>query len=153
LVARPPLKLPCQRLQSVAMRFARTKRGSSDILSRCGSCRLWGKVCDLPPPRAPAPRCRPHHHGCGRAVRAADRLEWLAADQVHHAAFDAQLIGIDPDFRIHVSDRLLEIHDGPFLELGLKGIVGMLIDRPRRLEDRSDRDRLARRFEVFKKAA
>jgi putative restriction endonuclease len=38
-----------------------------------------------------------------------------------NAAFDAHLIGIDPDFRIHVSDRLLEIHDGRFLELGLKG--------------------------------
>jgi hypothetical protein len=46
---------------------------------------------------------------------------------------------IDPYFRIHVSDRLLEIHDGPFLELGLKGIAGTLIDRPRRLEDRPDR--------------
>jgi len=31
------------------------------------------------------------------------------------AAFDFHLIGVDPDFRIHVSDRLLEIHDGPFL--------------------------------------
>jgi hypothetical protein len=47
----------------------------------------------------------------------------------------------------------LEIHDGPFLELGLKGIVGQVIDRPRRLEDRPDRDRLALRFEQFKKAA
>jgi hypothetical protein len=62
------------------------------------------------------------------------------------------LIRIDPDFRqngarppsrprpaalpVHVSDRLLEIHDGPFLELGLKGIAGTLIDRPRRTEDR-----------------
>jgi hypothetical protein len=63
------------------------------------------------------------------------------------------LIGIDPDFRIHASDRLLELHDGPFLELGFKGIAGKLIDRPRRLEDRPNRDRLAIRFEQFKKAA
>jgi predicted restriction endonuclease len=46
----------------------------------------------------------------------------LPLTKLHHAAFDAQLIGIDPDLRIHVSDRLLEIHDGPFLELGLKKI-------------------------------
>ena len=59
----------------------------------------------------------------------------------------------DPNFRIHVSDRLLEIHDGPFLELGLKGIVGQVIQLPRRNEDRPDRGRLARRFEEFKKAA
>jgi putative restriction endonuclease len=48
----------------------------------------------------------------------------LPLTKLHHAAFDAHLIGIDPDYRIHVSDRLLEIHDGPFLELGLKGIAG-----------------------------
>ena len=57
----------------------------------------------------------------------------LPLTKIHHAAFDAHLIGIDPCFRIHVSDRLLEIHDGPFLELGLKGIAGTLIDRPRRV--------------------
>ena len=67
----------------------------------------------------------------------------LPLTKIHHAAFDAHLIGIDPDHRIHVSDRLLQIHDGPFLELGLKGIVGSLIDRPRRLGDYPDRDRLA----------
>ncbi len=77
----------------------------------------------------------------------------LPLTKIHHAAFDAHLIGIDPDYRIHVSDRLLEIHDGPFLELGLRGIVGQVIQLPRRSEDRPDRDRLALRFEQFKKAA
>jgi putative restriction endonuclease len=110
-------------------------------------------MCNLPPPRAAIARCRSHHHGRGRAVRAADRLKWLALTEIHHAAFDSQLIGIDPDFRIHVSDRLLEIRDGPFLELGLKGIVGQVIQLPRRSVDRPDRDRLARRFEQFKKSA
>jgi len=76
----------------------------------------------------------------------------LPLTKLHHAALDAHLIGIDPDYRIHVSDRLLEIHDGPFLELGLKGIAGTLIDRPRRFEDRPDRDRLAIRFEQFRRA-
>jgi hypothetical protein len=65
----------------------------------------------------------------------------------------ANLIGIDADFRIHVADRLLEIHDGPFLELGLKQIDGTLIEMPRRIEDRPDRDRLPLRFEQFKKVA
>jgi putative restriction endonuclease len=77
----------------------------------------------------------------------------LPLTKLHHAAFDANLIGIDPDYRIHVSDRLLDIHDGPFLELGLKGIAGTRIERPRRLEDAPDRDRLAIRFEQFKKSA
>jgi putative restriction endonuclease len=73
--------------------------------------------------------------------------------KLHHAAFDAHLIEIDPDFRIHISDRLLELHDGPFLELGLKGIAGTFIEMPRRSEDRPDRDRLAVRFEEFRRAA
>jgi putative restriction endonuclease len=77
----------------------------------------------------------------------------LPLTKLHHAAFDAHLIGVDPDYRIHISDRLLEIHDGPFLELGLKGIAGQMVQFPRRNEDRPDRDRLALRFEDFKKAA
>jgi putative restriction endonuclease len=77
----------------------------------------------------------------------------LPLTKIHHAAFDAHLIGIDADYRIHVSDRLLEIHDGPFLELGLKGIAGQVIQLPRRSKDRPDRDRLALRFEQFKNAA
>jgi len=32
--------------------------------------------------------------------------------KIHHAAFDAYLIGIDPDYRLHVSDRLLAQNDG-----------------------------------------
>ncbi len=67
--------------------------------------------------------------------------------------FRRQPIGSDPDFRIHISDRLLEIHDGPFLELGLKGIVGQMIQLPQRREDRPNPDRLAFRFEQFKKCA
>src|SRR5882672_3712079 len=32
----------------------------------------------------------------------------LPLSKIHHAAFDAHLIGIDPDFRIHVSEKTLE---------------------------------------------
>ena len=94
---------------------------------------------------------------CRQPNRRIGRLEALATGlpltKLHHAAFDAHLIGVDPDRRIHVSDRLLDIRDGPFLELGLKGIVGQAIQLPRRTEDRPDRDRLALRFKQFMKAA
>jgi hypothetical protein len=39
-----------------------------------------------------------------------------------------------------------------FWNSGWKGIAGTLIDRPNRIEDRLVRDRLAIRFEQFKKA-
>ena len=54
---------------------------ASGIVPRCRARRLWGKVCDLRSSRAAAPGCRSHHHGCRRAVRAADRLKWLAVDE------------------------------------------------------------------------
>ena len=44
--------------------------------------RLREPLCDLPSTRAATAGCRSHHHGCGRAARTADRLEWYAADFV-----------------------------------------------------------------------
>ena len=72
--------------------------------------------------------------------------------KIHHAAFDAQLIGIDPDFRIHVSRKLLDMRDGPTLE-ALRQFDGRDLRRPRREKDWPDKDRLALRFERFKAAA
>lgn len=69
--------------------------------------------------------------------------------KTHHAAFDAQLIGIDPDFNIHVSRRILDQKDGPTLE-ALKRIHSNRIYLPSRGKDHPDRDRLAMRFEQFK---
>lgn len=77
----------------------------------------------------------------------------LPLSKVHHAAFDANLIGIDPDYRIHVSDALLAINDGPMFEQGVKQKHGMLIRMPGRPVDYPDRDRLAARFAAFKAQA
>jgi putative restriction endonuclease len=73
----------------------------------------------------------------------------LPLSKVHHAAFDANLIGIDPDFRIHVSDALLAINDGPMFEQGVKLKHGEKIRLPSRSKDYPDRARLAARFELF----
>jgi len=62
------------------------------------------------------------------------------------------LIGIDPDYRLHVSERLLVQHDGPMPE-ALKGLNGGMIHLPSRNKDRPDRDRLAQRFARFTAAA
>lgn len=73
----------------------------------------------------------------------------IPLSKIHHAAFDAQLIGIDPDYRLHVSERLLIQNDGPMLE-SLKKLDGCLIRLPGRLRDYPDRNRLAMRFEDFR---
>ncbi len=72
----------------------------------------------------------------------------LPLSKIHHAAFDAHLIGIDPDYRLHVSQRLLVQHDGPMLE-ALKQLHGGIIHLLGRVQDRPDRRRLALRFERF----
>jgi len=69
--------------------------------------------------------------------------------KTHHAAFDAHLLGIDADFRIHISHRILSQKDGPTLE-ALKRLHANRIYLPSRGKDMPDRDRLAMRFEIFK---
>ena len=73
----------------------------------------------------------------------------LLLSKIHHAAFDKHLIGIDPDYRVHVSERLREQRDGPMLE-ALKQLQNNTLYLPDRDRDRPDRDRLAARFERFK---
>ena len=73
----------------------------------------------------------------------------IPLSKIHHAAFDANLIGIDLDYRIHVKDRLLNLRDGPTLE-ALNGLRDQTIYLPERTKDRPDRGRLALRFEQFR---
>ena len=72
----------------------------------------------------------------------------IPLSKIHHTALDANLIGIDPDYRIHIKDRLLKLQDGPTLE-ALNGLMGHTIYLPDRTADRPDRERLALRFEQF----
>jgi hypothetical protein len=58
--------------------------------------------------------------------------------------------GIDPDLRIHISDSLLSMNDGPMFEQGIKASVGRTLRLPARKIDWPDRDRLAQRFEQFR---
>jgi putative restriction endonuclease len=76
----------------------------------------------------------------------------IPLSKIHHAAFDAHLIGIDPDFCVHVAERLRAQNDGPMLE-ALKLLHLSALHLPMRDRDRPDRERLAERYEVFKAAA
>jgi putative restriction endonuclease len=67
---------------------------------------------------------------------------------IHHRAFDQHLVGVDADYTVRVSRRLLEEDDGPMLDL-LKGFHGLPLAVPRAAESRPDRERLALRFERF----
>jgi putative restriction endonuclease len=76
----------------------------------------------------------------------------LSLCSIHHRAFDENLVGISPDYFVHVSERLLEDEDGPMLEL-LKTFHTRMIELPSRRAWRPDRERLAERFDRFRAVA
>lgn len=76
----------------------------------------------------------------------------IPLSKIHHAAFDAHLIGIDADFGLHVSKRILEQKDGPILE-AIKSLNGQRLRLPDRRCDWPDRERLELRFQRFVEVA
>ena len=73
----------------------------------------------------------------------------IALCKIHHAAFDAHLLGVSPDYRVSIKTALLNEIDGPMLQHGLKEMHDIAIGVPRRPQERPNRDRLAERFEYF----
>ena len=76
----------------------------------------------------------------------------LSLCSIHHRAFDNHLVGISPEYEVHVSDRLLDEDDGPMLDV-LKGFHRQALFVPQRRSMRPDPERLAVRFELFRSAA
>lgn len=79
--------------------------------TRCAVCALrHGQLLD-------AAHIVPDSHELGEAtVR-----NGLALCKIHHAAFDAHILGIRPDHVVRIRADLLDEIDGPMLEFGLKG--------------------------------
>jgi putative restriction endonuclease len=73
----------------------------------------------------------------------------LSLCKLHHAAFDCSLLGITPDLVIRLRKELLDEHDGPMLEHGLRAFEGARLLEPSASEDRPDREMLAERWRRF----
>ena len=76
----------------------------------------------------------------------------LSLCSIHHRAYDQDLVGISPDYEVHLAPRLIDEDDGPMLDV-LKDAEGRTIELPRKALLRPDRERLAARFERFTAAA
>ena len=76
----------------------------------------------------------------------------LGLCKIHHSAYDAHIIGIDPDARVHVREDVLHEEDGPMLRHGLQEVAGSRLVLPRRDDLRPNRDFLAERFDRFRAA-
>lgn len=77
----------------------------------------------------------------------------LSLCKIHHAAYDANLLGISPDYVVRINSELMAEIDGPMLEHGLKEMDGRGLTLPKRRVDRPSKDRLAERFNEFQAAS
>jgi putative restriction endonuclease len=76
----------------------------------------------------------------------------LGMCKIHHSAYDAQILGIDPEAKVHIRVDILEEVDGPMLRYGLQEVHGSQLVLPRSAEQQPNREWLAERFEKFKAA-
>ena len=74
----------------------------------------------------------------------------LSLCKIHHTAYDKNILGISPDYNIHVREDILREIDGPMLRHGLQEMHGHKLEHlPAKQVHRPDRDRLQQRFEHF----
>jgi len=73
----------------------------------------------------------------------------LSLCKLHHSAYDNGLLGISPDYVVHIDAGILAESDGPMLRHGLQEMHGRTITTPPSKQNNPDRDRLAIRFARF----
>jgi len=76
----------------------------------------------------------------------------LSLCKIHHAAFDHNIIGVNPDYEVLVCQDVLEEIDGPMLKYGLQSLNKNKLILPAHHKDWPDRERLEKRFASFMKA-
>ena len=78
----------------------------------------------------------------------------LALCKLHHGAYDANIIGISPDYVVKVKESVLQTFDGPTLQHAIKEMDGERLRKvPTARAERPDRDLLAERFDSFREAS
>ena len=75
----------------------------------------------------------------------------LTLCKIHHSAFDVNILGISPDYNIHIREDILQEIDGPMLKHGIQALDKHKIILPARKQDYPDKERLEMRFDKFRK--
>lgn len=73
----------------------------------------------------------------------------LALCKIHHAAYDNGIVGISPDYMVHIDQKTLDEVDGPMLLHGIQEMNGVPLTLPSKEADWPSKDALARRFDEF----
>lgn len=74
----------------------------------------------------------------------------LSLCKIHHAAFDSNIIGITPEYKMMVREDILRENDGPMLRHGIQQLHDQRIILPRSKKLWPDQDRLEIRFNRFR---
>jgi putative restriction endonuclease len=77
----------------------------------------------------------------------------IAMCKIHHAAYDVDIFGISPDYKVGVREDVLREIDGPTLRYTLQEIDGSTIQLPAKVAARPDRELLDGRWQRFQKAS
>jgi putative restriction endonuclease len=110
--------------------------------SRCALCQLRHA------PLLDAAHILPDTHERGTPVVP----NGMAMCKIHHAAYDANILGIRPDRVVEIRQDVLEEIDGPMLRHGLQEMHGSVLYLPHARRDHPDPDRLEERYEQFRAA-
>ena len=76
-------------------------------------------------------------------------INGLSLCKIHHAAFDANIIGVTPDYLIRIRDDILRETDGPMLKHGIQALENQKIILPGSKSQWPDRERLSFRYSNF----
>ena len=129
-------RLARRRLHQAVFRY----RIISAYSSACAICRL--KHVEL----LAAAHILPDGHPLGTPVVP----HGLALCKIHHAAYDANILGIRPDSVVEIRSDVLDEVDGPMLRYGLQAVNGSKLTVPKRTEDRPNQEFLLERYEAFR---
>ena len=103
-------------------------------------------ICGLPyPSLLDAAHILPDRHPLGAPIVP----NGLSLCKLHHAAYDANLLGIRPDRVVEVCSYVRLDVGGPMLRHGLQEMVGVRLLTPRSRAERPDPARLKARYEDF----
>ena len=73
----------------------------------------------------------------------------LSLCKIHHTAYDINIVGIDPDYTVHVRPDILAEKDGPMLEHGIKEMDQGKLWVPSVPKEQPDPARLENRYKEF----
>jgi putative restriction endonuclease len=76
----------------------------------------------------------------------------LSLCKIHHSAYDVNILGITPGYRVEIREDILAERDGPMLRHGLQELNDQRLHLPRASGDHPNREYLEERYSAFRAA-